>query len=154
MPLTRRIIRETVLSLLYAHYFNSENFLDFAKKELDQFDEQYKNYGNKLLNKTLLHAKEYDELINKKLEKWEIDRVPIIDRLILRMGLCEFMHFDEIPPKVTINEMIELAKEYSNSKSSKFVNGILDSVLSDLQSENKLKKSGRGLIEQSYEKNS
>lgn len=153
MPHNRRAVRETVLSLLYAYLFNKDNFFEYAKANLDNFEEQYKKFGNDLLHKTILHEQELDQYINKKLSKWEIDRVPIIDRIILRMGICEILHFDDIPPKVTINEMIELAKEFSNAKSSKFVNGILDAVFDELQAENKLNKTGRGLIEQSFKKN-
>jgi len=149
MPNKRHLVRETVLSLLYTYEFNKENYFEFVKDKIKDFDQNNQDFANKLINKTILQIKDFDSIINSKLNKWELDRVPVIDRIIIRMGICEIMHFEDIPPKVTINEMIELAKEYSNEKSSKFVNGILDSFLNDLQKNNQLNKTGRGLIEQS-----
>jgi N utilization substance protein B len=70
-----------------------------------------------------------------------------LDKLILRLALCEFLHFPDIPPKVTIDEAIEIAKKYSTEKSGRFVNGILDAVLIDLRKEGRLHKKGRGLSE-------
>ncbi|HOP50642.1 MAG TPA: transcription antitermination factor NusB [Ignavibacteriales bacterium] len=152
MPNKRHLVRETVLSLLYTYEFNKENYFEFVKDKIKDFDQNNQDFANKLINKTILQIKDFDSIINSKLNKWELDRVPVIDRIIIRMGICEIMHFEDIPPKVTINEMIELAKEYSNEKSSKFVNGILDSFLNDLQKNNQLNKTGRGLIEQSLNK--
>jgi N utilization substance protein B len=152
MPNKRHLVRETVLSLLYTYEFNKENYFEFVKDKIKDFDQNNQDFANKLINKTILQIKDFDSIINSKLNKWELDRVPVIDRIIIRMGICEIMHFEDIPPKVTINEMIELAKEYSNEKSSKFVNGIIDSFLNDLQKNNQLNKTGRGLIEQSLNK--
>jgi len=85
--------------------------------------------------------------VTSVVENWEFGRIALIDRLILRLALCELLHFDEIPPKVTINEAIDLAKKYSTSQSGRFVNGILDSLYQKYKSENRIKKRGRGLIE-------
>ena len=68
--------------------------------------------------------------------------------VLLRMAICEFLFFEDIPPKVSINEMIEISKRYSTEKSSKFINGILDSVFDDLKNEGRIHKSGRGIIEE------
>jgi len=76
----------------------------------------------------------------------------LIDRILLRMGITELLFFPEIPPKVSINEVIEIAKEYSTSNSGKFINGILDAILSDLKLNSNLNKSGRGLIDESFGK--
>ena len=78
----------------------------------------------------------------------------MIDRILLRIGIVELIYFPDIPPKVTINEVIEIAKDYSTSNSNKFINGILDAVLSDLKKSGKLNKTGRGLIEQTLPKKS
>jgi N utilization substance protein B len=73
----------------------------------------------------------------------------MIDRIVLKIALCEFMYFEDIPTKVSINEAIELAKKYSTAKSGRFVNGILDASLEDLKQEGLVNKSGRGLIDRS-----
>ncbi len=99
-----------------------------------------------LLRKTVLHNEEYEELIKKRLENWTFDRIALLDLIILKMALTEFLHFSSIPVKVTINEYVELAKEFSTSKSKIFVNGLLDKLIVDLRVSGQLKKMGRGLI--------
>ncbi|MCK7526701.1 MAG: transcription antitermination protein NusB [Ignavibacteriales bacterium] len=76
----------------------------------------------------------------------------LLDRILLRMGICEIPFFPDIPPKVSINESIEIAKDYSTSSSGKFINGILDAILDDLKKDDKLNKKGRGLLEESLPK--
>ncbi len=80
------------------------------------------------------------EMIRPKLKNWEPERIAAIDMILMRMGVCEFLFFETIPPKVTINEYIDLAKEYSTNQSGQFVNGILDNIHKDLLRENKLHK--------------
>jgi transcription antitermination protein NusB len=80
------------------------------------------------------------DFIKPKLKNWDADRIAAIDMILMRMGVCEFLYFETIPPKVTINEYIDLAKEYSTQQSGQFVNGILDSIHKDLLRENKLHK--------------
>ncbi|HEY4877371.1 MAG TPA: transcription antitermination factor NusB, partial [Puia sp.] len=80
------------------------------------------------------------DLIKPKLKNWDADRIAAIDMILMRMGVCEFLYFETIPPKVTINEYIDVAKEYSTQQSGQFVNGILDSIHKDLLRENKLHK--------------
>ncbi len=87
-----------------------------------------------------------DNIITKYAENWEFSRIALIDRLLLRMAICEMLSFPDIPPKVSINEAIEIAKKYSTENSGKFVNGILDAVLVHLHDEGLLKKEGRGLV--------
>ena len=87
------------------------------------------------------------ELIKPKLKNWDPDRIAALDMILLRMGICEFLYFETIPTKVTINEYIDLAKRYSTPKSGDFVNGVLDNILKDLKKKNLIQKSGRGLIE-------
>jgi len=90
---------------------------------------------------------ELDRLIKKQVAHWEFNRLAVIDKIVLRMGICELLYFDDIPPKVSINEAIEIAREYSTEKSDKFVNGVLDAVLDDLKAKGTLNKHGRGLQE-------
>lgn len=87
-----------------------------------------------------------DEIIRNYAENWEFSRIALIDRLLLRMAICEMLSFPDIPPKVSINESIEIAKKYSTENSGKFVNGILDAVLLYLYEAGLLRKKGRGLV--------
>lgn len=89
----------------------------------------------------------YKELIANNTRNWEVDRLPLTDRIILEMAIAEFISFPSIPVKVTINEYIELAKNYSTPKSRQFINGILDVISKELSDSGAVKKSGRGLID-------
>lgn len=89
----------------------------------------------------------YKELIANNTRNWEVDRLPLTDRIILEMAIAEFISFPSIPVKVTINEYIELAKNYSTPKSRQFINGILDVISKELKDSGAVKKSGRGLID-------
>ncbi|MEO6583435.1 MAG: transcription antitermination factor NusB, partial [Ferruginibacter sp.] len=80
------------------------------------------------------------ELIKPKLKNWDADRIAALDLIILQMGVCEFLYFDTIPTKVTINEYIDLAKDYSTVQSGQFINGLLDNIHKELVSENKIEK--------------
>lgn len=110
-------------------------------------DEEDKEFARQLFRKTVLNAdvlvKEYED----KTRNWELDRIAEIDTIILNLGVCELQKFPSIPVKVTINEYLELAKEYSTPKSSIFINGILDALVKEYRHENKLNKIGRGLID-------
>lgn len=109
-------------------------------------DETNRRFAEALFLRTLDHMTEIDAVIGKHLENWDFERVALVDRILLRMAICEFISFDDIPPKVSINEAIEVAKRFSTSKSGKFINGILDAVLIELQQEGRLRKAGRGLV--------
>ena len=111
------------------------------------------NFGNELINKIRIHQDELDEMIKERVANWEMSRIALIDKILLRMGICEMLYFPDIPPKVSINESIEIAKEYSTAGSGKFINGILDAILSNERKSGKLKKEGRGLVEESITKN-
>ena len=115
---------------------------------VDVPDATDKEFANNLINRVLIHQKELDEEIKKRVDNWEMNRIALIDKILLRMGLCELFYFPDIPPKVSINESIEIAKEYSTAGSGKFINGILDAVLSELKESNKLDKAGRGLLQE------
>jgi N utilization substance protein B len=89
----------------------------------------------------------FKKLIANNTRNWEVDRLPLTDRMILEMSIAEFLNFPNIPVKVTINEYIELAKNYSTPKSRQFINGILDVIAKELQEQGSIKKSGRGLMD-------
>jgi N utilization substance protein B len=93
------------------------------------------------LLETVLEKKEIAmDMIKPKLKNWDPDRIALLDMILMQMGVCEFLFFETIPPKVTINEYIDLAKDYSTPQSGQFVNGILDNIHKDLVKENKLHK--------------
>lgn len=92
-------------------------------------------------------APEYKKLIADNTRNWEVDRLPLVDRVILEMAITEVLSFPSIPVKVTMNEYIELAKNYSTPKSRQFINGILDVITKHLKTAGKIKKSGRGLMD-------
>lgn len=147
----RRIVREKVLQALYAYELSkepisqvAEDILGDLRKHKSDFD-----FARDLLTSIVQHKDELDTYVKSKTTNWQMDRIAVIDMLLLRMGICEFLYFPEIPPKVTINEAIEIAKIFSTEKSGQFINGILDAILEELRSTDRLKKVGRGLIDQS-----
>jgi len=148
MAISRRKLREKVLQILYAYELSNDS-LDIMFEDLlqDVNDEEAKEFVKSLTLLTIKHRDEYDEMIKQVVKNWEIDRIAVIDRLLIRMATCEMLHFPEIPTKVSINEVIEIAKRYSTDQSDKFINGVLDAILKRLKQENRIQKKGRGLIE-------
>jgi N utilization substance protein B len=98
------------------------------------------SYVKQLVSQYLKSRKEIDTLIKKKLQNWDLKRVAIIDKVILRMAIVEIIYFDEIPPEVSINEAIELAKKYSTAGSGKFINGLLDAIYRTQKAKKRSKK--------------
>jgi N utilization substance protein B len=151
--INRRKVRESVLKALYAHNLgkdSTQHVMDtLIKKEDFSNDKELRRFAEKLFFRTLENEEELDEITAKHIKNWDINRLALIDRFVLKMALCELLYFEEIPIKVSINEAIELAKRYSTAKSGKFINGILDAALGDLNAQDRIKKTGRGLIQQS-----
>jgi N utilization substance protein B len=110
-----------------------QNFNDILSKEKWDF-------AKSLLNTVLEKAPQTIELIKPKLKNWDAERIAALDLIILQMGVCEFLYFETIPTKVTINEYIDLAKGYSTPQSGQFVNGLLDNIHKELTAENKIEK--------------
>ena len=146
----RRIVRERVLQVLYAYEMSKEN-LDFLEKEIitDIPDKMDEDFAHDLINRVLIHCDDFDKMIKQRVNNWEMNRIALIDKILLRMCICELLYFPDIPPKVSINEVIEIAKIFSTAGSGKFINGILDAVLSELKNSGNLNKTGRGLLEES-----
>ncbi|SHJ07017.1 NusB antitermination factor [Flavobacterium terrae] len=105
-----------------------------------------KDFVSQLFRKTILNNDTLAKEFADKTPNWESERIAEIDSIILKMAICEFLKFPSIPVKVTINEYLELAKEYSTPKSSIFINGILDNLIKEFTAADKLKKVGRGLM--------
>ena len=102
--------------------------------------EEKTKFAKSLLNTTVSKGAYAIELIKPRLQNWDSDRIAVLDMILMQMGVCEFLYFETIPPKVTINEYIDIAKEYSTPQSGHFVNGILDSIHKELLAENKIHK--------------
>lgn len=109
--------------------------------------EEDREFFEKILDCTVENDDEYSQMIAAKTKNWEVDRLANTDQIILKMAIAEMLNFRNIPVKVTINEYIELSKNYSTPKSKQFVNGILDVISNELKENGELKKSGRGLID-------
>ena len=109
-------------------------------------DTEDKEFVSNLFRKTILNETELAKEYVDKTPNWDTERIAEIDTIILKMAICEFLKFPSIPTKVTINEYLEIAKEYSTPKSSIFINGILDNLVKEFQANGKLQKTGRGLM--------
>ena len=109
-------------------------------------DTEDKDFVRDLFRKTVLNEKELAKTYDDKTPNWDSDRIAEVDTIILKMAICEFLKFSSIPVKVTLNEYLEIAKEYSTPKSSIFINGILDNLVKELTESKKLVKVGRGLM--------
>lgn len=119
---------------------------DFLKNYYPDED-TWKDFGRQLLKLTLEEDAELDKLIKPILKNWTAERLANVDTILIKMALCEMLYFPSIPTKVTINEYLEVAKQYSTAKSKDFINGILDKLLQDLDESGKIQKEGRGLKE-------
>jgi N utilization substance protein B len=120
--------------------------LHLEKGKLKEKFAELTQFGKNLFNETIQHKKEHQKMVEPKLKNWDADRLATIDVILIRMALSEFLYFPSIPVKVTINEYLDIAKEYSTPKSKDFINGVLDSLMKDLKNNNQLNKTGRGLL--------
>ena len=146
---SRREARERAMQAVYAFTVGGHDADYVVESVIDVqlgSDDESKRFATRLFLKTLDLTDEADTLVDRHTKNWELSRIALVDRILLRMAICEMLHFEDIPPKVTINEAIEVAKRFSTGKSGQFINGILDAILIDLQKEGKLKKTGRGLV--------
>ena len=134
---------------LYAHEMSGNPVEDIVADMILKCDEEehVKRFAQDLLRRAVENKERCDELIMAKAHNWDFERIAVIDKLIMRLAICEFLYFDDIPSKVSIDEAIEIAKKYSTEKSGQFINGILDAILIDLKQQNLIHKTGRGLQE-------
>lgn len=110
-------------------------------------EETAEEFGAHLLKFVLSEDERLLAYVQPVLKNWDSERVAVLDMVLIKMALGELLEFSEIPPKVTLNEYVELAKTYSTEKSKEFINGVLDALLKSLQKEGLIVKEGRGLIE-------
>ncbi|MDG2341591.1 MAG: transcription antitermination factor NusB [Cytophagales bacterium] len=139
--IVRSMLKKTVKSM------NSSNFNTFAVASLSEDIKEDLKFASSLFDIVVQNTSEYDKYIKKYAKNWDLERITLMDRSILRMGIGEMTSFSNIPVKVTINECIDIAKNYSSPKSGKFINGLLDVISLNLHKESKIIKSGKGLID-------
>ena len=133
----RRKAREATMQALYALEINNGFPQDVLALCNDSFNNSENDiYTRELFNCVVEKQSWADDLISQCLENWEYGRVAILDKILLRMGVSEIYHIDDVPPKVSISEMVEIAKVYSTEESSSFVNGILDTIYKNYSEKN------------------
>jgi N utilization substance protein B len=146
----RRILREKVMQVLYASEISKEPLsliFDHQLADIHPKPNEIK-FIKELCQAVVQHEMELDQLIKSKVQHWEFDRLALLDRIVMRMALGELLYFPDIPPKVSLNEAIELAKVFSTPNSGTFINGVLDAIHHELIDAGTIMKSGRGLVEQ------
>lgn len=141
-----RPVLEAMVAKTFSN-FQSENGVENKLAQISPVWVEDRDFIVNLLQKTIAFEEEYQKLISDKTKNWEAERIAIVDILLMKLALTELVHFPAIPVKVSMNEYIEIAKEFSTPKSNLFINGILDKILAELKTAGKVRKSGRGLIE-------
>ena len=139
LPLVNTFILKTFKNL----NIKEPKSLKIPKPEQQEEDLEF---GIKLLKTVISKSSELHNEIKGKTPNWDPERIAFIDQVILRTAIAELLHFEDIPAKVTLNEYLEIAKDYSTPNSNNFVNGVLDKLLKDFKNENRLMKTGRGLL--------
>jgi len=131
----RRIAREAVLQALYAYEITKEKRSKVLKDIINRqsYDNDMKNFITSLFNFSIDNKEWCEEQIKTRLNNWKFDRVALLDRLLLILAISEIHFIDDVPPKVSISEAIEIAKQYSTEESSGFVNGVLDNIYKTME---------------------
>lgn len=129
----RRRAREAAIQVLYRNDLVHEDFNKTVPETIQRqnLNPEATEYFSRLVKSTFEHLAEIDQCIQSHLKTWTLDRLTTIDRSVLRIACCELMFFPDIPPKVSINEAVDIAKKYSDDESGRFVNGVLDAVYKD-----------------------
>lgn len=125
--------------------FYDQHKLEFPSLYKDEKDDR--EFVKLLFEKTIINNQSYEASISAKTKNWDVDRIAMMDILLMKMALAEMMTFESIPVKVSINEYIDISKEYSTPKSKLFINGIIDKLATEYKAEGKIVKTGRGLLE-------
>ena len=139
-------VLQALIAKTFKNFANDEPELNKLAEVTGNWEED-RDFIVNLFEESIRHNEDYQNLITSKTQNWEPDRIAMMDTLLMKMAIAEFVNFNSIPVKVTINEYLEISKEFSTPKSNSFINGILDKILADLKASNKIKKIGRGLIE-------
>ena len=154
LPASRREGRELAVKALYALELSGNSVIKVLQDILPlyQSTDEVIQFTRNLIEKTYEIRDQLDELIKPRSTNWEFSRIALLDKIVMRLAICEFLHFWDVPPKVSMDEAIELSKLYSTQKSRMFINGVLDGVLSDLQKSGQIIKTGRGLRDKGNKK--
>lgn len=144
-PVDKQSVDGMILKSIRAYKDGASESLDILPITANW--EEDKEYVLELYNKTILYNEETEKYISDKTQNWDVERIAMVDTILMKMALTELMNFNSIPIKVSMNEYIDISKEFSTPKSKGFINGILDKILIDLKKEGKINKIGRGLIE-------
>ncbi len=139
LPLINTFLSKTFKQLI-AKKFELLPFPEFIKSNEDV------KFGRDLLERIIINDQKLELELEGKTPNWDTDRIAILDRVVLKIAIAELLFFPSIPTKVTMNEYLEIAKDYSTPKSNNFVNGVLDKLVREFKEENRLNKSGRGLL--------
>lgn len=131
--LSRRLSRRIALQILFANEFLAEDAEAVARRVSESLEEPLSEFSRELVLTCSEHEADLNDLIRKHLRNWDYNRVAYMDRVLIRLALCEMVHFPDIPVEVTINEALEISKDFINNKSRRFVNGILDSIYRELR---------------------
>ena len=145
-PVDRDVL-QALIAKTFKNFSNDNPKLNKLAEVTGNWDED-REFIIDLFQQTIRHDAKYQEMISKKTQNWEPERIAMMDTLLMKMAIAEFINFTSIPVKVTINEYLEISKEFSTPKSNSFINGILDKILYELKADNTIKKIGRGLIEE------
>jgi N utilization substance protein B len=146
---SRRDARERAMQVLYAYEISREPvemlMESIAAEDLGGDSELFR-FAQQLVYTTLNHRTDIDAQLVAHCANWKIERVALLDHIVLALGVAEFLFFPDIPCKVTINEYVDIARTYSTEQSDRFVNGVLDGALKALTAEGRIRKMGRGLV--------
>ena len=134
----RRLARELALKVLYRYVEGDDNLPLVIDNVLEakNYSMPDKTFARTLVEKTVSNLKEIDEKIIRVIQNWEYDRISVVDKIILQMGTCEIVYFDDIPPQISINEAIEIGKKYGGNDSGRFINGVLDAIKKNYEGSN------------------
>jgi len=138
------VVNLSVIKTIKAFKSDSDEYSRLLPLYKNEDDEKY---AFNLLKRTLANSADYKKYIVETASNWGEERISDMDQLLMQMAICELLHFETIPVKVTLNEYIELSKDYSSQKSKVFINGVIDKLAIRFKEEGKLKKLGRGLVE-------
>lgn len=137
---SRRLARRIALQVLFANEFLREDVNSVAERVGESLEEPISSFSFDLIRKTTEFENNLNDLIRNHLRNWDFNRIAVLDRVLIRIALCEIIYFPDIPVEVSINEALEISKDFCSLKSRRFVNGILDSIFKELKETNQLVK--------------
>lgn len=138
---------ELVQSMIYRTLENGKNGQGYTLLPLYKDEEDDIRFMKDLIQKTIRDESYFQSLISEKTKNWDADRIALIDIILMKMALCEILHIESVPVKVSINEYIDISKDYSTPNSKAFINGVIDKLVIELREQGKIVKTGRGLKE-------